>query len=463
MNRWLIAVMGTLLQLCLGTVYAWSIFQKPLGSIYGWTKTEVVITFSLAIGFLGMTAAWGGPKIKKYGPKKLAVTGGILFGLGYLIAGFALLKAAHTGAPAAGAAMFSNNLPWLLLMYVGYGVIGGIGLGLGYVTPVATVAKWFPDRKGLVTGMVIMGFGFGAVLMSQVLAKNVLGWVGGDYGKMFLVFGALFIVVAPLVASFLRNPPEGYLPAGYTPPTVQANLTKDIEHTSGRCIGSVRFGLMWLVFFFNIFAGIAIVSLQSPLIQDICKKLEPYASMTGKVQLDAVAAIGLTLVAISSLFNGAGRFLWGGLSDRIGRANAFRMMLVSQIGAFVALMYVQNPYIFGALVCYVLLCYGGGFGTMPSFVMDVFGAKKMAVVYGAVLTAWAAGGIAGPTVFGIISDKYAPDQARPLAFGIAAGVLALGLLISMLLSDKAFRCGKRSLAKGCDANCPQFQNELVAK
>jgi len=438
MNRWMIAVAGTLLQLCLGTVYAWSIFQNPLMATYGWSKPEAMITFSLAIGFLGATAAWGGTKLKKYGPRKLAVTGGVLFGVGFLVAGMALLLA-QRGVSAAG--MFQTNLASLLLLYLGYGVIGGIGLGLGYVTPVATVAKWFPDRKGLVTGMVVMGFGLGAVLMSKVLAPCVLSMVGGDYGHMFLVFGGLFILAAPLVASVLRNPPDGWLPDGYTPSSAGGS-GHDMEHSTARCVGSVRFGMMWLVFCCNIFAGIAIVSLQSPLFQNL------YRNFDANLSAAELASLGSLLVAISSLFNGVGRFFWGGLSDRLGRTNAFRLMLATQIAAFVGLIFANNPYLFGALVCYILLCYGGGFGTMPSYVMEVFGAKKMTVVYGAVLTAWSVGGIAGPFVFSLIDDKNAAT-----AFTIAAATLGLGLVISLLLSDKAFRCGKRTLATGCEPAC----------
>jgi len=459
MNRWTIAVAGTLLQLCLGTVYAWSMFQNDLVKDYGWTNTEAVITFSLAIGFLGATAAWGGVKLRKYGPRKLAVTGGVLFGLGFLVAGAALLLSGPMEEGVARTAgVFGHKLPSLLLMYLGYGVIGGVGLGLGYVTPVATVAKWFPDRKGLVTGMVVMGFGFGAVLMSLVLQPVVSWLVGGNYGYMFLIFGGLFIVAAPLVASVLRNPPDGWLPpqgraatgASRSAPAAAVAVGKDIDHDTGRCVGSVRFVLLWVMFGCNIFAGIAIVSLQKPLIIDIYKAYAPGSAAD-------LAAIGAMLVAVSSLFNGVGRFFWGGLSDRIGRTNAFRLMLATQILAFVGLIFVNNPYQFGALVCYILLCYGGGFGTMPSFVLDVFGAKKMAVVYGAILTSWAAAGIAGPTIFGMIRDANVDnfDHARAVAFTIAAATLGLGLVISLLLSDNAFRCGKSGLAAGCDAACPK--------
>jgi len=451
MNRWLIAVMGTLLQLCLGTVYAWSYFQGDLMSQYHWTNAQVALTFSLAIGFLGLAAAWGGINLKKYGPRKLAITGGFMFGAGYLLAAFGLQN---------------HSLP---LLYLGYGVIGGIGLGLGYVTPVATVAKWFPDRKGMVTGMVIMGFGLGAALMSMVLAPVGLSILNKSYVHLFYVFGAIFLVVTPLVASFLRNPPEGFVPAGYVPSAAKSGGTNDIEHNSVRCVSSARFLLMWLVFFCNIAAGIAVVTFQKQLMIDIFKSVNPNALAV------TISLVGTTLIGVSSLFNGIGRFFWGGVSDRIGRTNTFRIMMATQVLAFGALAYTvlptsilgaAGPWVFAALVCYILLCYGGGFGTMPSFVMEVFGAKKMAVVYGVILTAWSAAAVVGPQIFANIRDSYKTQSwlGSSYSFCIAAGLVGMGLLIALsLLSDKAFRCGKRSLAKGCDANCPQFQNELAAK
>jgi MFS transporter, OFA family, oxalate/formate antiporter len=199
-NRWRIALMGTLLQLCLGTVYAWSFFQNPLMDAYHWTNAQVAWVFSTAICFLGLAAAWGGINLAKYGPRKLAMAGGILFGAGYLLGALAL------------------HLESLALLYLGYGVIGGIGLGLGYVTPVATAAKWFPDKKGLVTGMVVMGFGFGALLMSKVLAPTLVQWTGGNYVTVFAALGVFFLAVTLPVASLLRNPPAGYVPRGYVPP-----------------------------------------------------------------------------------------------------------------------------------------------------------------------------------------------------------------------------------------------------
>ena len=394
-NRWLIAGMGTLLQLCLGSVYAWSYFQKPLVDGYGWRNTQVAWTFSFAIGFLGVAAAVGGVLLPKFGPRKLAVTGSILYGVGYLLAALALRM---------------KSLP---LLWLGFGAIGGIGLGLGYVTPITTAAKWFPDKKGLVTGMVVMGFGLGAVLMSKVIAPALNVAFPNQLPFVFAGIGLIVGVTGLTAASFLRNPP--------VTATAETGHEKAWPHLASR-----QFALMWLVFFCNIVAGIAIISFQSPLLQDLWKKTNPLTSPA------SLAAYGATLIAVSSVFNGIGRFMWGGLSDRLGQLTTFRLMLASQVIAFIALMFTGNPWLFGALICYILLCYGGGFGVMPSFVLNTFGPRLMPVLYGCILTAWSAGGIVGPQVVAWLKD-HDGAQAAGHAFALGAGLLALGFVFSLLL------------------------------
>ena len=415
-TRWMIAGMGTCLQLCLGTVYAWSYFQKPLVEQYGWSHSQVAWAFSLAICFLGMAAAWGGIALPRHGPRRLAITGGLLFGLGYLLAALAL----HI-----------RSLP---LLYVGYGAIGGTGLGLGYVTPVATAVRWFPDRKGLVTGMVIMGFGFGALLMSKVVAPLLMQATHGDLVALFAWVGLFFAVATVAVGSCLRNPPLGYAPPGMAPggpANVSAKEAPDAA-TVRRCLLSGRFIMMWAVFFCNILAGISIISFQSPLMQDLWHRADPALSAA------ALAACGASLIAVSSLFNGIGRLFWGALSDRIGRVPTFRIMLGSQVAVFAALAFVRDPWLFGGLICYILLCYGGGFGTMPSFVLDSFGGKMMPAVYGAILTAWSAAGIAGPQLVAILKDRCGA-QASTYAFVASAAVLLLGLALAFRLGPQPDR------------------------
>jgi OFA family oxalate/formate antiporter-like MFS transporter len=395
-NRWTICLLGTALQVCLGTAYAWSYFQKPLSDAFGWSNSMTAWAFCLAICFLGLSAAWGGMQLARFGPQRLAMAGGALFGLGWLLGALALALRSPT------------------LLFLGYGVVGGCGLGLAYVTPVATVARWFPDRKGLATGVVIMGFGLGALAMSKLFAPLLVAHFqagGGDMqavlAKVFAALGAIFLVLTLPLGWFMRNPPPGYAPAGSAPPD-------NGQLTVRTCILSRRFAVMWLVFFCNITAGIAIIGFQSPLFQDL------WRAHDSSLDTGRLASYGATLIAATSLFNGFGRFAWGGLSDRIGRRRAFSLMLGSQI-----------------LCCWILLCYGGGFGAMPSFILDVFGARLMPVVYGCILTAWSAAGIVGPQLVAVIRDTW-PQQAGRYTFFVGAGFVTLGFLATFLLSNRPF-------------------------
>lgn len=422
-NRWLIAIMGTLLQMALGTVYAWSFFQQPIMNLGGWSNSQVAWAFSLAILFLGLSAAWGGINLPRYGPRKLAISGGVLFGLSYIIAGVAL------GAKS------------LALLYIGYGVIGGIGLGLGYVTPVATVAKWFPDKKGLITGMVVMGFGFGAMVMAKLVAPVLLDFTSGNLVVVFYYIGTIMLLVTSGAGYFLVNPPAGFMNSEIIS-NGSSTGTKSLETASTKeCILSNKFIMMWIIFFCNITAGIMFIGFQSPLLQDLMKKGMSATMITEPVVISNLAGAGATLIALSSVFNGLGRFFWGGLSDRIGRLQTFRIILASQIVVLISLLFVDNPMIFSVLVCYILLCYGGGFGTMPSFVMDVFGNKLMAIVYGAVLTAWGIAGVIGPQIVAALKDWFAA-QASTYTFIVAAGLLTVGLLVSLFMNNEKFSNNK---------------------
>jgi OFA family oxalate/formate antiporter-like MFS transporter len=415
-NRWVVAVMGTLLQLCLGTVYAWSFFQSLLVKSYRWSYTDTAWAFSLVILTLGISAAWAGVNLPKIGPRKLAMAGGMLFSLSYLLGGLAL---------------YLGSIP---LFYLGYSVVGGIGIGLGYVTPVSTVAKWFPDKRGLVTGVVVMGFGVGAFVMSKVLAPLLLSSTKGDLVPVFVSLGVFFGIVLLPVTWFLQNPP-----AELSAPTATAGATApEPEPATRDYLLSGQFLIMWVVFFFNIAAGISVISFQSPLLQEIWGLSDP------AVEPAVLASYGATLIAVSSLFNGLGRLLWGTISDRIGRVESFRLMLASQMIVFGVLMTERNPWIFSALVCYILLCFGGGFGTMPSFVMDVFGSRKMSVMYGAMLTAWAGAGVAGPLLVASLKDNY-PDRAVIYCFLMGVLFLGSGFVFSFLVTNDKCTPGKPAL------------------
>ncbi len=413
--RSVMVLLCTLVQLCLGTVYAWSFFQTLLVRQLGWAFTETAIAFSITIFSLGMSAAWAGAALPRLGPQKLAIIGSSMFCGGYVIAGLAL------------------HIDSLLLFYLGYGVVGGIGIGLGYVTPVATVAKWYPDRKGLATGIVVMGFGFGAFLLSKLLAPVLIVTTQGDLAQVFIWLGVLFAAILLPSSYLLRDPPSAYQPPDN--PAMGHQPTADDPGSVSQCLRTREFTVMWMVFFFNIAAGISVISFQSSLLQDVWGLADP------SIEPEILAQYGATLIAVSSLCNGFGRLFWGLLSDRVGRVRVFRFLLASQMIVFGILMTESNPWVFSALVCYVLLCFGGGFATMPSFVLDVFGPRKMSVIYGAILTAWAAAGIFGPVYVGYLKDQY-PDRAIIYCFLIGVLILGIGFTFSCLLNDERVRLTK---------------------
>jgi OFA family oxalate/formate antiporter-like MFS transporter len=412
-KKWFIAFMGTLTQLALGTVYAWSFFQTPITELVGWSNTQVAWAFSLSIFMLGVMAAWGGAKIDKYGPRKLAITGGVMYALGYIISAYAL----------------SSDTLWLL--YLAFGILGGSGLGLAYVTPVATVSKWFTKNQGLATGMVVMGFGLGALVMSKMLAPLFLQISSGNLSTTFLYIGLTLLIVLPISSSFMQLP-STYESNPQTQTKQSAVLTRP---STSKLIFSKSFIIIWLMFMINVVAGMIFISFQSPLLQDILKLNVPASDLADTSVIASLNAAGATLIAVSSIFNGLGRFFWGAVSDKIGRITTFRILLALQAVIFVTLIFVSHPLLFSVFVCIVLLCYGGGFGVMPSLINDSYGAKLMPVLYGAALTAWGVGGIIGPQIVAFMKDNYS-DDASFYAFVIGSSILVMGFILSYFYRGK---------------------------
>ena len=417
--RVMIAGVCTILHLCFGTVYAWSFFQVLLVRQFGWSFTDTAMAFGFAIFSLGVSAAWAGVQLPKLGPRRLAFLGSVMFSAGYLIAAFAL----------------SQNS--LALFYLGYSVIGGIGLGMGYVTPVATVSNWFPEHKGLATGIVMMGFGIGALLLSKLLAPFLLVYTQEDLTNVFMWLGIVFGVITIPASLLVVNPPRAE-------PTAQEQAAPALftEEDDARyvrsCVKSREFLVMWVIFFVNIVAGITVISFQSPLLQDIWKLSDP------TIEPKVLASYGATLIAVSSVCNGVGRLFWGLLSDYIGRVRVFRILLATQLVVFGMLMTERDPWIFSILLCYVLLCFGGGFAVIPSFISDVFGTKKMSSIYGFILTAWAMAGVLGPLYVGYLKDSY-PNKVVIYCFLIGVLVLGIGFVFSMLLNNDRIRIAKPTM------------------
>lgn len=372
-NRWLIAIAAFVLQLALGSVYAWSVFSKPIGALFhGVAAAKVTsaqlapisLTFSITLLALGVTAAFGGYLQNRYGPRIIATAGGILYGLGIILAGLTLP---------------SHNV---YVLYLTYGIIGGIGIGLGYIVPLAMLLRWFPDRRGFITGLAVAGFGLGALLIAQT-APPLLSPKSLGVASTFIYLGIVYLIVVVGAAQFFRKAPDGYAPAGWTPSASEQAVRTHRDYTLGEALREPRWYILWLILALNVTAGAALIAVASPLAQKF-------------TVVDAVTAA--IFVSVISVFNGLGRLFWAWLSDAIGRPFTFLAIFVVQILAFLFLAQIGAGG-FGLLLipgALIGLCYGGGFGTMPAFAADFFGTKNSGTIYGTMLTAWSAGGIVGP-------------------------------------------------------------------
>ncbi|HKB09381.1 MAG TPA: OFA family MFS transporter [Vicinamibacterales bacterium] len=359
-NRWIIALAAVVMQICLGAAYGWSVFVAPLVATTGWTLTQVSLNFTLAIAFLGVGTIIGGLWQDRAGPRPVATVAGIVYGVSYLLAGY--FAAQHS----------------LAGMYVSYGGLGGIGMGMGYITPVATITKWFPDRRGLMTGVAVAGYGAGALIMSPFAARSI---VARGVPATFEILGAVYMILVVLAAQFYANPPAGWRPAGWQPTGSVAKAASTYDFSVAEAMRTLPFWLLWAMLFLNVSAGIMIISQASPMAQQL-------AHMT------PVAAAGV--VGLISIFNGAGRVFWAWVSDYLGRARVYFLLYAIQAVIFFVLPSVTNVTLFSAALAAIGLCYGGGFGTMPSFTADFFGSKFMGGIYGWILLAWGAGAIPSP-------------------------------------------------------------------
>jgi len=392
-KRWLIAGAAIVMQLCLGTVYAWSVFKKPFMTAHGWGETEVQATFMILIGVIGLAAAFGGTLVDKKGPRFVATVGGILFGIGTLCAGLA------------------DQIGSIWLLYIGYGVIGGLGNGFGYVTPIATLIRWFPDKRGLVTGLAVMGFGAGAFFMGKI-APGMVNSTG--VANTFYIWGVIFLIAVTAAAQLYKNPPKGWLPAGFKP--AASSISAADSFTFEEAVKRPQWWMLWAMLFLNVSAGLGLISQLSPMAQDVVKKAQPLITATD------LALAGGTILAIASIFNGLGRLIWAWTSDAIGRKNVFMIMFLSQAILYIYLPQVSTQTLFTILACYLLASYGGGFAVMPAFAADSFGPGYIGKVYGMMLTAWGAAGIAGPLIFA---------QIKGIALYVAAGMLLVGFVLAM--------------------------------
>jgi OFA family oxalate/formate antiporter-like MFS transporter len=395
-NRWLIALSAIFIHLSIGSVYAYSVFQTPLNTELGWDGTTVTVAFTIAIFFLGMSAAFFGRFVEKRGPRVSGFLSAILFGLGLLGTGMAI------------------NQGSVYMFYAMYGVLGGIGLGIGYIAPVSTLVKWFPDRRGLATGMAVFGFGAGSLIASPVAAQ-LIERIG--IANTFFLLGAVYFILMSIGAAYIARPPEGWMVADQKEEEDGKLVKKEdlSQLAANEAIKTKRFWMLWWMMFINISSGIMLISVASPMAQE-------------KVGISAIAAAGI--VGVMGLFNGGGRIAWASFSDFIGRENVYLIFFGVQLVSFFFLPTITSAVIFQIVMYLIVSIYGGGFASLPAFIGDLFGTKQLGAIHGYLLTSWALAGVLGPMVVSYIrSTTNSYDQT----FYIFAGLIASALIISILL------------------------------
>jgi MFS family permease len=401
-----------MVHLSIGEVYAFSVFKNPLVERFGVGLTPIAIIFSISIVMLGLSAAVFGTWVERAGPRAAMFTAALCWSGGFAI----------------GALGVATTQLWLV--YLGYGVVGGIGLGIGYISPVSTLIKWFPDRPGLATGLAIMGFGGGALIASPLSSMLLATYASNPVNAIvpsFLTLGAIYLVSMMIGAFVVRLPAEGWQPEGWSPPTEEetGDLQTTADVSAGSSIRTPQFWLLWTVLFCNVTAGIGLLEQASPMIQDY-------------FAVEAAAAAGF--VGLLSLANMAGRIGWSSTSDYIGRKPTYMMYLgVGAVLYFVLAAFGASSLVLFLLVTVVILSfYGGGFATIPAYLKDMFGVAQVGAIHGRLLTAWSCAGIAGPLIINAIAD-YQIAAGRTgadlytLSLYIMVGVLAVGFVANLLV------------------------------
>ena len=343
-NRWLIALSAVGIHISIGSVYAWSVLTRPIMKEMGFSLAETTWTFSLAILFLGFSAGFLGSFVEKIGPKKSGLIAMAFFGTGMLGTAYAIAAQSLT------------------LLYLFYGVIGGIGLGVGYITPVSTLVKYFPDHRGFATGLAIMGFGFAALIAGPVM-QYLTATVG--LVNNFLILGCVYMLIMGASSLYLKPP-------------VLKDSTGKVTHiqqgvTANEALKTWQFASLWWIFFVNITCGIGLLAVASPMAQET-------------IGMDAAAAA--SMVGIIGVFNGGGRIVWSTVSDYIGRGRVYMLFFLLEVLAFWQLGQTREAFVFELLVLLIISCYGGGFSCMPAYLSDIFGTRQLSAIHGRILTAW---------------------------------------------------------------------------
>ncbi|MGT2874233.1 L-lactate MFS transporter [Streptococcus gallolyticus subsp. gallolyticus] len=390
-NRYFIATCGVILHLMLGSTYAWSVYRNPIIAETGWDQSAIAFAFSLAIFCLGMSAAFMGQLVEKFGPRLTGSISAFLYALGNILTGLAIAK---------------NSI---VLLYLGYGIIGGIGLGAGYITPVSTIIKWFPDKRGLATGLAIMGFGFAALLTSPMAQWLI---IHSGIINTFYILGVIYFVVMILVSQFIKLPTskDFYILSKDNLPT---DITQGVS--AKKALKTWDFYMLWMIFFINISCGLGLISVVAPMAQDLA---------------GISASEAAIIVGIMGVFNGFGRLLWASLSDFIGRPLTFLILFIVNILMTIMIMLSHSPILFVIAMAILMSCYGAGFSLIPPYLSDIYGAKELAILHGYILTAWAMAALFGPM---LLATSYAITHiyTATLICFILLYLIALMLIIKL--------------------------------
>ena len=422
-NRFMVPPAALAVHLCIGQAYAFSTFNLPLTKLIGltqsapgdWNLKDVGWIFSIAIVFLGSSAAVFGRWVERVGPRKSMFASALCFSGGFLVSAVGI------------------HLHQLWIIYLGYGVLGGCGLGIGYISPVSTLIKWFPDRPGMATGMAIMGFGGGALIaapLSVLLMKNFATATSTGVLETFVTMGVIYFMFMMIGVITVRVPAEGWKPAGWIPETHPKKLVTSANVAVDVAWRTPQFWLLWGVLCMNVSAGIGVLGQASPMIQEM---------FTGKVTPAAAAGF----VGLLSLFNMIGRFFWASTSDFIGRRNTYMvffllgMLLYALVPTF---GHMGSIPLFVAAFCIILSMYGGGFATIPAYLKDMFGTYQVGAIHGRLLTAWSVAGVLGPVLVNYIRqyqiDSGVPKaQAYSVTMYIMCGLLLIGFICNFAMSE----------------------------
>ncbi|MBD8026856.1 OFA family MFS transporter [Ureibacillus sp. Re31] len=396
-NRWLIALSAIAIHLSIGGAYAYSVYKIPITTEMGWSATNVTVAFTIMMGLAGFAAALFGKLVEKMGPRKSAMIAALLFGAGQAGSGLAI------------------ELDSVVLYWLTYGLLSGLGMGIGYIAPVSTLVKWFPDRRGLATGMAVLGFGSGALITAPV-AANLMEGVG--ISNTYFILGISYFVLMILGALYIAPPVKGYMPEGMKKATEAGTkvVKQDLaQMTAKEAVKTRQFWMLWAMHLVNVTAGIMMISVASPMAQEI-------------VGLSVAGAAAM--VGVMGLFNGGGRLIWAAISDYIGRPNIFVIFFTIQVITFAVLPFTTNVLLFQAFIFLVVSCYGGGFSNLPAYASDLFGTKQLGVIHGYLLTTWSLGGIFGPIIVNSVKSMY--GSYIPV-FYLFTALIAISLLISLLL------------------------------